>query len=151
MTKGRLPQEIAQMLQSRRLEQVTANKDHARSVIMMSQQHIQTAITLSKTTDHAMAFTSAYDAARKALAAVLSAEGLRVRPIGGAHHNTGIAAAAFVGQDALTDFEWMRQIRNSTEYPSSTRPSATQQDVFEAIEAATSIVNTCADYLSLKK
>lgn len=36
----------------------------------------------------------AYDAARKALAAVLAHHGLRARPVGGAHVNTGAAAAA---------------------------------------------------------
>lgn len=36
----------------------------------------------------------AYDAARKALAAVLAHHGLRARPVGGVHVNTGAAAAA---------------------------------------------------------
>lgn len=34
------------------------------------------------------------DAARKALAALLAHHGLRARPVGGAHVNTGAAAAA---------------------------------------------------------
>lgn len=69
---------IAQMLASRRLERVAVNRDHAIAVIEMAQRHVRTAEVLAGSDDHAMAFTAAYDAARKALVAVLAAEGLRV-------------------------------------------------------------------------
>ena len=39
------------------------------------------------------------DHVRKALAAVLAHHGLRARPVGGAHVNTGAAAAAYVSDD----------------------------------------------------
>lgn len=94
-----------------------------------------------------MAFTAAYDGARKALAAVLAIEGLRVRPLGGAHRNTGIAAAVFVMDSALDEFDWMRQVRNATEYPDLDRPTATAQDVTEAIAAAGAIVAACVAYM----
>lgn len=83
------------------------------------------------------------DAARKALAAVLAHHGLRVRPVGGAHVNTGAAAAAYVSDDALAEFDWMRQVRNSTEYPDISRALATKQDVQEAIAAASATVAAC--------
>lgn len=94
-----------------------------------------------------MAFTAAYDRARKALVAVLAAEGFRVRPVDGAHRNTGIAAAGFVNDNSLGEFEWMRQVRNATEYPDDDRPTATNQDVAEAIAAAVRIVDVCAEYV----
>lgn len=120
-----MPDVIAEMLAKRRLERVAVNRDHALSVIEMAERHVRTAALLASTDDHAMAFTAAYDGARKALAAVLSTEGLRVRPVGGAHHNAGVAAAALVADDALTEFDWMRQVRNATEYPDDHRPTAT--------------------------
>ncbi|OCG75509.1 HEPN domain-containing protein [Microbacterium sediminis] len=138
---------IAAMIAGRRLERVAVNHEHAASVIAMAERHLDTAVTLAGTDDHAMAFTAAYDGARKALTAVLAIEGLRVRPVGGAHRNTGIAAAQFVPDDALREFEWMRQVRNATEYPDNDRPTATRQDVSEGIDAARAIVDACATYV----
>ncbi|MGV9768412.1 HEPN domain-containing protein [Microbacterium sp. NPDC003461] len=138
---------IAAMIAGRRLERVAVNHEHAVSVIAMSERHIDTAAALAETDDHAMAFTAAYDGARKALTAVLAIEGLRVRPVGGAHRNTATAAAQFVHDDALGEFEWMRQVRNATEYPDDDRPTATPQDVSEGIEAARAIVEACAAHV----
>lgn len=117
-----MPQVIEQMLANRRVERVAVNLSHANIVIRMAEQHVQTAGVLAETDDQAMAFTAAYDAARKALTAVLAREGLRVRPVGGAHRNTGVAAAAFVADDSLGEFDWMRQVRNSTEYRMTSAP-----------------------------
>lgn len=141
------PKAIESMLAQRRLERIVPNPEHASAVIDTAQRHVATARMLADTADLAMAFTAAYDAARKALSAVLAAHGLRVRPVGGAHHNTGLAAGAFVDDPALGDFEWMRQVRNATEYPSETRPGATRADVEEGIEAAAGLVAACAEHL----
>lgn len=134
---------IARMLANRRLERVAVNRDYAVTVIEMAKQHVRTAEALAGSDDQAMAFTAAYDAARKALVAVLATKGLRVRPVGGAHRNTGVAAAEFIEDVALEEFEWMRQVRNATEYPSDDQPTATLQDVREAISAASAIVTAC--------
>ncbi|WP_346034919.1 hypothetical protein [Brevibacterium picturae] len=75
---------VDQMLANRRLERVEKNREHALAVVETSERHVRTAALLADTDDHAMAFTAAYDGARKALVAVLAAEGLRVRPVGGA-------------------------------------------------------------------
>lgn len=80
---------------------------------------------------------------------MLAHHGLRARPVGGAHVNTGAAAGAYVHDDSLAEFDWMRQVRNSTEYPDDTRPPATAQDVQEAIEAAAAIVAACAEALDV--
>ncbi|MBM7815697.1 HEPN domain-containing protein [Brevibacterium paucivorans] len=134
---------IARMLANRRLERVAVNREYAVTVIEMAKQHVRTAEALAGSDDQAMAFTAAYDAARKALVAVLATKGLRVRPVGGAHRNTGVAAAEFIEDAALEEFEWMRQVRNATEYPSDDQPTATLQDVREAISAASAIVTAC--------
>ncbi len=142
-----MPELIDAMLANRRLERVPVNRDHVLTVLATAERHIRTAEVLAETVDHAMAFTAAYDAARKGLAAVLAQEGLRVRPVGGAHHNTGVAAGAFIANEALAEFDWMRQVRNATEYPQDDRPAASRQDVAEALEAASRIVRACAEYL----
>lgn len=53
-----LPVEIEKMLQARKLERVSVNHDHARSVISTAQRHLQTAELLAQTDDIAMAFTA---------------------------------------------------------------------------------------------
>src|SRR5690606_21787885 len=135
-----MPDLIEQLVKSGRLERVEENIAHAIAVVRTAERHIATARVRAGTDDLGMAFTAAYDGARKALAAVLATEGLRVRPIGGAHRNTGVAAGgAFVADPALDEFDWMRQVRNVTEYPDLNRPTATAQDVSEVIEAAGAI------------
>lgn len=142
-----MPEVIEHMVANRRLERVAVNRDHAVGMIRMAEQHLGTAKVLANTEDHAMAFTAAYDGARKALTAVLAIEGLRVRPVGGAHRNTGVAAASFVADESLAEFDWMRQVRNAAEYPDAERPTATARDVTEAIEAASEIVSACASHV----
>src|SRR5680860_486386 len=140
------PDEIDRMLASRQLERVAVNVGHAQAVIVTAKRHLETAKALADTTDVAMAFTAAYDGRRKALSAVLAGYGLRVRPVGGAHRNAGLAAAALMpdAADAIAEFDWMRQVRNSTEYPEDARPEATRDDVREAIQAGGAIVAACA-------
>ncbi len=143
-----MPEVIEQMVASRRLERVEPNPAHALAVVQTAKRHIITARVLAGTDDPGMAFTAAYDGARKALAAVIAIEGLRVRPVGGAHRNTGIAAAAYVTDPSLGEFDWMRQVRNATEYPDLDRPTATAQDVAEAIDASSAIITACASYIA---
>lgn len=144
---NQFPQRIQEMLAMRQLEEIGPNPNHALTVIATAQTHIKTAQLLATTGDTGMAFTATYDAARKALVAVLTIEGLRIRAVRGAHRNTGIAAQCFLDSPALVDFEWMRQVRNSTEYPSESRPTADAQDVAEAFEVAQQIVRECASYV----
>ncbi len=141
-----LPPEVLKMIAAKRLERVAVNIAHANSVLVTARRHLVTARTLAGTDDVAMAFTAVYDGSRKALAAVRAVHGLRVRAVGGAHRNTGLAGVALMphAADAIADFDWMRQIRNSTEYPEDARPEATRDDVREAIAAGDAIVAACA-------
>ena len=91
-----LPTELRRMLRTGRVDRVEPNPVHAATLMTMAEQHLTTARALSGTEDVAMAFTAAYDGARKALTAVLAVHGLRVRPVGGAHRNTGVAASVLV-------------------------------------------------------
>lgn len=59
----------------------------------------------------------------------------------------GIAAAEFVSHLSLAEFEWMRHVRNATEYPSEDRAPATALDVRDGIEAAEEIVSACRDHI----
>lgn len=147
MAVSDVPDVIIRLLAANRLQRVAVNVDHAIGVIEVAERHVETARLLADTSDQAMAFTAAYDGARKALAAVLASEGLRVRAVGGAHRDTAVAAAEYAAGSVLDEFEWMRQVRNATEYPSADRPTASPLDVTEAIAAASAIVALCAQHV----
>ena len=71
---------------------------------------------------------------------------MRVRPVCGAHLNTGAAAVALVENSALEELDSIRQVRNATETLDEEQATATRQDVAEAINAASAIVDACAQY-----
>jgi HEPN domain-containing protein len=85
---------------------------------------------------------TAYDAARKALAAMLAVQGLRAKGGDGGHRVLGELMQAQLPEHKklLREFDWMRQKRNDTEYREENRPSATIDDVTDAIPAAEQIV-----------
>jgi HEPN domain-containing protein len=97
---------------------------------------------LGTTDDTSMAFVAAYDAARKALSAILAVQGLRAKGGEGGH---AVLLDAVRSQfpdhrRELQRFDWMRTVRNNTEYPDFTTPSATPTDAAEARQAAETIV-----------
>lgn len=47
-------------------------------------------------------------------------------------------------QTEIREFDWMRRLRNDTQYPDVGRPCATIDDVDQAIPAARAIVNRAA-------
>lgn len=62
-----------------------------------------------------------------------------------------LAALVFVDDESPQEFEWVRRVRNSTEYPGVGPPTATKQDVTGAIEAASVIVEACAKYVHIRE
>ena len=91
--------------------------------------------------DPAGAFALAYDSARKALTAILVNQGLRA---GGDGTHAVLLEAVRAQLDpplgpTFRPFGWMRPLRNHTEYPSPDHPSASAEDVHEAVPAATAI------------
>ena len=134
--------EIDQLIHQGRLTRVAANRDLAASHLTQANTHLAAAATL-RDLDPAGAFTLAYDAARLALAALLVNQGLRPRGAG-AHavlHEAAIAQLEPPRQPEIREFGWMRRLRNDTQYPDIDRPSASGNDVDQAIPAAKAIVD----------
>ncbi len=134
--------EIDQLIQQGRLTRVAANRDLAVSHLAQAGTHLTAAATLREL-DPAGAFTLTYDAARLALAAVLVNQGLKPRGEG-AHAvllQAVIAQLEPPRQTEIREFEWMRRLRNDTQYPNIDRPSASADDVDQAIPAARAIVD----------
>ncbi len=115
--------EIDQLIHQGRLTRVAANRDLAESHLAQARTHLSAAATL-RDLDPAGAFTLAYDAARLALAAVLVNQGLRPRGEG-AHAvllEAAIAQLEPPRQPEIRGFDWVRRLRNDTQYPDVERP-----------------------------
>lgn len=133
------------LLAKKHVEHVSANLEHANLLLERARRHVASAATL-RADDPDQAFTSAYDAARKALSACLAAQGLRSTSRGGHLAVYDAAAAQFVPPMGATikPFDWMRRTRNDSEYPDLDTPEISVDDVDEAIDAARAILALAA-------
>lgn len=138
---GRGRAEIDRLIAGSRLTRVTANRELARQYLTQARDHLSAAEAV-KTLDAPGAFTLAYDAARLSLAAILINQGLRPRGEG-AHAvllEAILAQTEPPRQAEFREFDWMRRLRNDTQYPDIDRPTAVSDDVGQAIPAAKAIL-----------
>lgn len=133
---------IESLLSERRLEQVTPSREQADALVTQARTHLTSAQAIAGT-DPVGAYQLLYDAARKALAAVLANQGLRATSEHG--HKTLYDAVSAqldppLGQ-VLRPFNRMRRLRNESEYPSVDRPTADVDDVTTDLARAVDIVD----------
>ena len=135
-------QGIDYLLSQGRIERVEPNQRAAERLLEQARLHIASARNLSETPDLALAFTAAYDGARKSLAAMLLIQGLRARGGEGGHAVLlDVVRPQFPDhRQALQRFDWLRTIRNNTEYPDIDTPPVTSRDVSDGIAAASDIL-----------
>ncbi|WP_147463460.1 HEPN domain-containing protein [Cellulomonas triticagri] len=146
-----MPPDAVEFLLSRgRLERVEPSVTSAGFLVAEARRHVVSAGTLAET-DPSMAFVAAYDGARKAMTAVLAAQGLRAAAGEGGHTVLLDALRSQFPDDreVLQQFDWMRATRNATAYPDSDHPTATRADVVEAVPAATAIIDLAVRFLDL--
>lgn len=141
---------VAFLVERGKLEHVEPSAANARFLLTESRKHLASAAILAGTDDVSHAFTGAYDAARKALTAILAVQGLRARGGDGGHAVLLDAVRPQFPQQKATlqEFDWMRDTRNHTEYPDFERPTATSEDLLEAIPAATRIVELAETFVA---
>lgn len=108
---------VADLLNVGRLERVPADRSAALSRLPKTDTHLATAAALIGI-DNDMAYTALYDAARKAIAAHMLANGLRAPARTGAHEVVGIYAEEAIPDPtgSVTEFQKMRRRRNKSEY-----------------------------------
>ncbi|HCA84060.1 MAG TPA: hypothetical protein DEQ61_00225 [Streptomyces sp.] len=112
------------------IERVPASLPAAEGELTRSRTHLSSARKLAAS-DPEGAYTLAYDAARRALAAVLQNEGLRATSRGG-HRAVYEALQAQLDPplgSILRPFNRMRARRNEVEYRSSEAPEVTAEEV----------------------
>lgn len=132
---------IERMLADGQIQRVPASRDQADRLMTQASRHLSSAAEICEQ-DPAGGYALLYDAARKALAAVLENQGLRPTTRGG-HLAVYDAVRAQLdppmGQH-LRPFDRMRRQRHDAEYPPSDAPALTAVDVREDIPKATSII-----------
>jgi len=109
---------IKQLLGSGSLQKVSASLDVAATFLSTAARHLDSAALVAEE-DPDGAYTLVYDAARKSLAAVLQAQGLRATSKGGHYAIQEAIAAQFTKpppHDAFRSFGRLRRNRNQIEY-----------------------------------
>ena len=100
-------------------EAVPADSATARRILDEARRHVAAARQIA-TLDPSGAYVLCYDAARKAVSAVLLAGGYRAMSVPGAHSATAPAAFSFGASEAersrLRQLDQMRRHRNRSEY-----------------------------------
>lgn len=128
--------EIDLLLAQGRLARVAPQRDLAEHYLAQGRLHLAASRHVM-TIDAPGAVTLAYDTARLALAAILVNQGLKPRGEG-AH--AVLAQLEPPRQRELREFQWMRRVRNDTQYPEAGVPVASIDDVWRGISAAEVIV-----------
>jgi hypothetical protein len=133
---------IDRMIAASELQRVRASREHADRLIRQARRHLVSAHDISDD-DPAGGYTLVYDAARKALTAVLENQGLRPTTRGG-HLAVYEAARAQLdppmGQ-VLRPFDRMRRQRHDVEYPPTDAPQISADDVREDAAKARAVVD----------
>ena len=133
--------EIDQMITDGQLERVPADSSAAAGWLADSERHLRAADTIVDI-DPSGAFALAYDAARKACAALLLVQGLRVKAVPGSHRALIESAAGLIkNRDKRVQVERldrMRRNRNQSEYGSR---SFSVSEIEAAIRQASEVVD----------
>lgn len=126
--------ELADLIKERRIETVRHDAAQVAKLQEQATAHLASSRMIGHT-DAEGAFSLAYDSIRKQLTALLLDHGFRAKSAG-SHAATGQAASILLKGFDVEGFEWLRLVRNATEYGSDKRPSATLADLEEAWEFA---------------
>lgn len=135
-------EQLDDMLTRGELQRVPASRDHADHLLSQARRHLVSADAVAGS-DPAGAYQLLYDAARKALAAVLENQGVRATSRGG-HIAVRDAVSAQLDPplgDALRPFDRLRRRRNQVEYPSAEAPGVSTEEVKRDIPKVEQILN----------
>lgn len=139
---------IEGMLTRGELERVPASRTHADLLLSQAHQHLKSAQAIA-TFDPAGAYQLMYDAARKALTAILENQGLRATSRGG-HIAVVDAVSAQLDPPLGTifrPFDRLRRRRNQAEYPASGQPGFDAEDVERDLPKVQQMVDAAAKVL----
>ncbi len=125
--------EVDGLLADGHLQKVKPDRNLADLAIGQAKRHLD-ASHHTLEVDPVGSFQLAYEASRKAFAAVLENEGLRATSKGGHRAIEDALRAQLVPPlgKQISNFGWMRSLRNASAYPSFERPTADADDARKA-------------------
>jgi HEPN domain-containing protein len=140
---------VQSLLDLGHLELVAPSGEHAALLMSDAQRHLASAGTIAST-DAPAAYALAYDAARKALSAVLAKQGLRATSSGG-HVAVQDAIEAQLGaaRSVVAQFGRMRRRRRDAEYPDEDSAPIDSAEVIEDVPHAEAIVEAARKLIDL--
>lgn len=133
---------VNRMIGEQELQRVPPSRQQADRLIAQADEHLASAARVCDD-DPAGGYSLTYDAARKALTAVLQNQGLRPTTRGGhlaAYEAVRAQLDPPMGK-ALRPFERMRRQRHDAEYPPRNAPELTAEDVREDMPKAAEILD----------
>jgi hypothetical protein len=139
---------IDEMIIRGELERVPASREHADLLMAQAGAHLASAKTVADL-DPVGAYQLLYDAARKALCAVLENQGLRATSKGGHVAVLGAITAQLdppIGQ-VLRPFDRIRRRRNEAEYPRHDVLGFTAEDAGRELPRVERIIDAAARVL----
>lgn len=111
-----LETQIRSLLDPKELKSIVADPSSCRGHIDRALQHLNTA-EMAANADPAAAVQLAYDAARKALNAILSLVGLKVHERAGSHGSyIRLSKLTYLDQEIWIGLEELKKLRNRAEY-----------------------------------
>jgi hypothetical protein len=133
---------IEQLIAEDKLEHVQIDSSVPERELAAAWRHHKTA-KLAAEEDPEGAFQLLYDSARKALQAVLFTKGLRVRKPPRGNHFTYVLVTRtdLVDDEVWAPFNWMRELRNTTEYWEPGKVAAGSIDVLQALGHVSRMLN----------
>lgn len=137
---------IDRLLEAGDLERLIPSQQVVTQLLADAERHIalaQLGLGSAAPVDPVGALQVAYDAARKACAALLEVQGLRATTRGGHAAIADAVQAQFNGANGLKDFsrlDRLRRRRNTSEYPTAGSAGVTEDDAMDAIDLASALL-----------
>lgn len=140
--------EVEFLIREGHVQRVPPSRQMAETILAQARVHLESARGITQD-DPPGAYALMYDAARKALVAVLENEGLRATSRGGhlAAYEVVLAQLDPPQGRVLRPFQRLRRTRNAAEYPSGQNVPITDETVLEELPRAHAILETAASVL----
>ena len=132
---------VQSLIDSEHVEKVRFNEGYASELLQQARRHLISAASTAEI-DPIGAYVLVYDAARKAMTAILAIQNLRSTSRGGHIALVDVAKAQLdppMGK-LISSFDRMRSQRNVLEYRSYEMPEITKDDVMSDSERANEII-----------
>lgn len=137
---------IEGLLRNGELDLVAPDRGLALKYLEQAEQHLRGS-EAAHDVDPTGSFNLAYDAARKAMTALLLTQGLRPKGDGGHRvvQEAVLEQVGSAGQEVFGQFRWMRQLRNDSQYPAVGKPVAGSEEAVDARTAARDIIEKASE------